>query len=215
LFLLLKNIVIAAGAFLATSIVVCAPATASAHPATRNHRGHVRVEHVARQRPSLHGRRVAARFANPHRRMRWAHRAGSSRRFALAHRSFGHHGRRYAGFARDRAIRNYVGPASAYRQVSSPAGAQVGGASYYGGSSHTASGGHVGAATCAHRSLPFGTKVLVTNLANARQAVLTVNDRGPFVRGRIVDVSVAAAGVLGMIHSGTARVSLQVVGGAG
>ena len=94
-------------------------------------------------------------------------------------------------------------------------GAQMGRASFYGLHSRTANGGRVGAATCAHRSLPFGTRVLVTNLANARQAVLTVNDRGPFVRGRIVDVSVGAAGILGMLHSGTAPVRVQVVGGPG
>lgn len=91
-------------------------------------------------------------------------------------------------------------------------GGQVGGASYYGGRHRTASGGFVGAATCAHRTLPFGTRVLVTNLASGRQAVLTVNDRGPFVRGRIVDVSVGAASTLGMLHSGVARVSLRVLG---
>ena len=73
----------------------------------------------------------------------------------------------------------------------------------------------VGAATCAHRTLPFGTRVLVTNLANAHQAVLTVNDRGPFVRGRIVDVSVGAAGRLGMLHSGVANVRVEVIGGPG
>lgn len=94
-------------------------------------------------------------------------------------------------------------------------GGQVGGASYYGGRHRTASGGFVGAATCAHRTLPFGTRVLVTNLASGRQAVLTVNDRGPFVRGRIVDVSVGAASTLGMLHSGVARVSLRVLGREG
>ena len=94
-------------------------------------------------------------------------------------------------------------------------GVQTGRASFYGGGGLTAAGGHVGAGTCAHRSLPFGTRVLVTNLANARSTVLTVNDRGPFVGGRIVDVSVGAAGVLGMLHSGTAPVRVQVVGGRG
>ena len=105
--------------------------------------------------------------------------------------------------------------ATVTRVVSRASGVQTGRASFYGGGGRTAAGGRVGAATCAHRSLPFGTRVLVTNLANARQAVLTVNDRGPFVRGRIVDVSVGAAGVLGMLHSGTAPVRVQVVGGPG
>ena len=93
------------------------------------------------------------------------------------------------------------------------AGIQTGGASYYQSGGHrTATGGSVGVATCAHRTLPFGTRVLVTNLANARAAVLTVNDRGPFVRGRIVDVSTAAAGVLGMLHAGIAQVRVRVIG---
>ncbi len=94
----------------------------------------------------------------------------------------------------------------------SPAGVQTGGASYYESRHRTATGGRVGVATCAHRTLPFGTRVLVTNLANARAAVLTVNDRGPFVRGRIVDVSTAAAGALGMLHAGIAQVRVRVMG---
>ena len=91
---------------------------------------------------------------------------------------------------------------------------QTGKASYYGGRRPTANGDHVGIATCAHPTLPFGTRVRVTNLGNARQAILTVNDRGPFVRGRIVDVSTAAAGLLGMLRAGTALVRVEVVGPA-
>ena len=90
---------------------------------------------------------------------------------------------------------------------------QTGRASFYSGG-RTASGNSVGVATCAHRSLPFGTRVLVTNLANQRQAVLTVNDRGPFLRGRLVDVSRAAAGILGMLRSGVASVRIEVLGRA-
>ncbi len=63
--------------------------------------------------------------------------------------------------------------------------------------------------TAAHRSLPFGAKVRVTNLNNGRSAVVTINDRGPFVRGRIIDVSSGAADVLGMRHSGVARVRVS------
>lgn len=96
--------------------------------------------------------------------------------------------------------------------IPAASGIQTGRASYYSGGGRTAAGGRVGVATCAHRSLPFGTRVLVTNLANLRRAILTVNDRGPFVGGRIVDVSVGAAGILGMLHSGTIPVSVQVVG---
>jgi rare lipoprotein A len=62
---------------------------------------------------------------------------------------------------------------------------------------------------CAHRSLPFGTRVRVTNLSNNRSAVLVVNDRGPFFKGRIIDVSTGAADVLGFRRTGLARVTVE------
>jgi rare lipoprotein A len=75
--------------------------------------------------------------------------------------------------------------------------------------SRTASGARLnpGALTAAHRSLPFGSRVLVTNRRNGRSVVVTVNDRGPFVRGRIIDVTPAAAHVLGF--SGLTQVSIE------
>ncbi|MGH6830732.1 MAG: septal ring lytic transglycosylase RlpA family protein [Methylocella sp.] len=78
----------------------------------------------------------------------------------------------------------------------------TGKASFYGGR---------GSMTCAHRSLPFGTHVRVTNLSNNRSAVLVVNDRGPFIKGRIIDVSTGAAGVLGFRRAGLARVTVETV----
>jgi rare lipoprotein A len=73
----------------------------------------------------------------------------------------------------------------------------------------TASGERVdpGALTAAHRSFPFGSKVLVTNRRNGRSVVVTVNDRGPFVRGRIIDVTPAAARVIGF--SGLVPVTVE------
>ncbi len=65
--------------------------------------------------------------------------------------------------------------------------------------------------TAAHRTLPFGTQVMVTNLENGRAATVRINDRGPFVGDRILDLSYAAARVLGMIGPGTARVRLDVL----
>ena len=65
-----------------------------------------------------------------------------------------------------------------------------------------------GALTAAHRSLPFGTKVRVTNKNNGRSVVVTINDRGPFVRGRVIDLTPAAAHALGF--SGLAPVNLRV-----
>jgi rare lipoprotein A len=66
--------------------------------------------------------------------------------------------------------------------------------------------------TCAHRTLPFGTVLLVRNLDNGREATVRVNDRGPYVGGRIIDLSRAAAGEIGMLETGTAEVLLRIVG---
>ncbi len=63
--------------------------------------------------------------------------------------------------------------------------------------------------TAAHRTLPFGTKVTVTNTANGRSVVVTVNDRGPFAAGRIIDVSRKAASQLGIIEAGVANVKIS------
>lgn len=87
-------------------------------------------------------------------------------------------------------------------------------ASYYGRAHHgkrTASGERFdqNALTAAHRTLAFGTRVKVTNLDNGRSVVVRINDRGPFGRGRIIDVSKAAAEQLNMLRSGTARVRLE------
>lgn len=92
---------------------------------------------------------------------------------------------------------------------------QVGHASWYALTSKTASGERMNpsALTAAHRSLPFGSKVLVENLSNGRSVVVRINDRGPFVGGRIIDLSKAAAAQIGMIGSGTAKVRVTPAGG--
>jgi rare lipoprotein A len=91
-----------------------------------------------------------------------------------------------------------------------------GNASYYGNElagNRTSSGERFNPAafTCAHRSLPLGTKLRVTNLANGRSVIVRVNDRGPFARGRILDMSLAAAREIAMVGPGHARVRLEVV----
>lgn len=68
------------------------------------------------------------------------------------------------------------------------------------------------AMTAAHRSLPFGTRVRVTNVRNGRSVVVRINDRGPFIRGRVIDLSTGAARTLGMIGSGLAPVRIEVLG---
>ena len=95
-------------------------------------------------------------------------------------------------------------------------GRQAGLASWYGPgfySRRTASGTvYTGAAlTAAHRSLPFGTVVRVTNLENGRRVTVVIDDRGPFVRGRVIDLSVTAARRLGMVRDGVVPVRIRVV----
>jgi rare lipoprotein A len=65
--------------------------------------------------------------------------------------------------------------------------------------------------TGAHRELPFGTLVKVKNLYNGKEVIVRVNDRGPFIKSRIIDLSRAAAITLGILNLGTARVSLEVI----
>jgi rare lipoprotein A len=93
-------------------------------------------------------------------------------------------------------------------------------ASWYGNPYHgrtTASGEtyDMNEMTCAHPTLPFGTRLRVQNLDNGRSVTVRVNDRGPFVKDRILDVSRKAARELGMIGPGTARVRITVVGSGG
>jgi rare lipoprotein A (peptidoglycan hydrolase) len=89
-------------------------------------------------------------------------------------------------------------------------------ASYYGPGFHgrrTANGEtfNMHAMTAAHRTLPFGTKLRVTNLNNGQSTIVRVNDRGPYVGGRIIDLSVAAAKSIGSTHSGVAHVNIEVI----
>ena len=86
-------------------------------------------------------------------------------------------------------------------------------ASYYGHKSRTARGETTDVAdlTAAHPTLPFGTRVRVTNLFTGKSVTVRINDRGPFVRGRIVDLSYSAAEQLGIVGRGVAHVRLEVV----
>ena len=70
---------------------------------------------------------------------------------------------------------------------------------------------HYSGLIAAHKTLPIGTQVRVINLDNGRSAVVKIVDRGPFIRGRIIDVSIAAAGVLGFRVSGTAHVQIEKI----
>ena len=102
------------------------------------------------------------------------------------------------------ALAALVGPALAH-------GDQSGAASWYAHGRRTASGERFdpGAMTAAHRSLPFGTHVRVTNRANGRSVVVRINDRGPFARGRIIDLARGPAHAIGL--AGVAHVALTVL----
>ena len=107
--------------------------------------------------------------------------------------------------------------ARAYGKYSQNGGASFSGrASYYGPKFHgrmTASGEafNMYELTAAHRTLPFGTILKVTNLANGKSVTVKVNDRGPFKKNRVLDLSYAAAKKIGMVQSGTARIKAVIV----
>lgn len=93
----------------------------------------------------------------------------------------------------------------------------VGKATYYGNKFHgrrmsDGSTYHKDSLTCAHRTLPFGTLLKVRNAKNGREVVVKVTDRGPFVRGRVIDLSFAAAKEIGMVASGVASVEIEKLG---
>ena len=120
------------------------------------------------------------------------------------HRHHHHHARAEGGSWRD-----------ANASIASPSGGHAfsGMASYYGNESgsRTASGQRFNqsAMTAAHRSLPFGTKLRVTH--GGQSVVVTINDRGPFVRGRVLDLSTGAARAIGLTGAGVGRVTAEVV----
>lgn len=105
-----------------------------------------------------------------------------------------------------------------FAAVALSADPEMGGvASWYGGKFHgrlTSSGEvfNTNDMTAAHRTLPFGTLVRVTNTDNGMSATVRINDRGPFVEGRVIDLSRAAAEQIDMLGTGIARVSLDIVG---
>jgi rare lipoprotein A len=93
----------------------------------------------------------------------------------------------------------------------------AGAASWYGQKFHgrrTASGERfdMNGLTAAHRTLPFGTQVRVTNPRNGRSVVVRINDRGPAARSRVIDLSRGAAETVGIVRSGVAPVTLEVLG---
>ena len=120
---------------------------------------------------------------------------------------------RTASFARRVAVTKKHTPFASHKNAAETQVASHGLASFYTEGTQTASGERFNTheLTAAHRTLPFGTRVRVTNVATGRSVTVRVNDRGPFVRGRVVDVSYSAAETLGMVGGGIAKVKLDVV----
>jgi len=133
---------------------------------------------------------------------------------AKSHRHHGHHHSHHASNSSDGASSGSWRDANAAIAPSSGSGHSFSGmASFYGNESgsKTASGQRFNqeAMTCAHRSLPFGTKLRVTH--GGRSIVVTVNDRGPFIRGRVLDLSTAAARAVGLTSAGVVHVPAEVI----
>jgi rare lipoprotein A len=125
-----------------------------------------------------------------------------------------HHGSHHASSSSEGASNSSWRDANAAIAPSSGSGHSFSGmASFYGNESgsKTASGQRFNqnAMTCAHRSLPFGTKLRVTH--GGSSVVVTVNDRGPFIRGRVLDLSTGAARAIGLTSAGVGRVTAEVV----
>src|SRR5262245_61059045 len=172
-------------------------------------------EAVPRHRSSRHG-------ASPSRYAKWRHAriSKSMRRHQRTARRPGLRGKtvhhRPAPTARV-ASAPTIKPPSTSKSVGSdghkPAGT-LGMASYYWQPQVLASGGRFNpnGLTAAHKTLPFGTRVRVTHLGNGRSVEVKINDRGPYVAGRIIDLSRAAAHVIGMTAQGVARVGVEILG---
>jgi rare lipoprotein A len=175
----------------------------------------------ARPRPrrlhaTRHGRRTArygkhrhAHAMHERRKHRVARRATAGRRAAL-HAPTGR-----PTEAPSKAPALSKAPSLSKKSVGTPHGSgQHGLASFYSEPQRVASGGRFNpnALTAAHRSLPFGTRVRVTHHGSGRSVDVTINDRGPYIAGRIIDLSRAAAGLIGLTAQGIARVTVEVLG---
>jgi rare lipoprotein A len=127
--------------------------------------------------------------------------------------SLEHHRRTSFVTNRRVAVRKKHTPFASDKNAAETQVASDGVASFYTQGTQTASGEKFDTheLTAAHRTLPFGTRLRVTNVATGRSVTVRVNDRGPFIRGRDVDVSYSAAETLGMVGGGIAKVKLDVV----
>jgi rare lipoprotein A len=139
--------------------------------------------------------------------------AGSATEASAKSHRYHHHGHHSHHMASDSPRASWRDANAAIAPSSGSGHSFSGMASFYGNESgsKTASGQRFNqnALTCAHRSLPFGTKLRVTH--GGQSVIVTVNDRGPFVRGRVLDLSTAAARAVGLTSAGVGRVTAEVI----
>ncbi len=106
-----------------------------------------------------------------------------------------------------------VGIVATFALLAVPAQAAKGLASYYKSGKLTANGERYNplGLTAAHRKLPFGTKLKVTNLGNGKSVIVRINDRGPFIKNRILDLSLGAAKAIGLQHRGIGKIAFDII----
>jgi peptidoglycan lytic transglycosylase len=188
----------------------------TAHPQRRvsHHRSYRKYDRASR---SHYAKRRHARVARHARRSRLARKPGISRGKIVQQR------KKPAERAASAPVitkPEAAKPEAAKPEANKSAGNEakkrgtLGMASYYWQPQALASGGRFNPneLTAAHKTLPFGTRVRVTHLGNGRSVEVKINDRGPYIAGRIIDLSRAAAGVIGMTAQGVARVAVEVLG---
>lgn len=164
---------------------------------------HKTVKSSVSKRKASHARHHARHHGHHHHRHKLSYR-GHHKLSKSAHRK-----------ARAAHARHYTKRKStSARRAYSGSHAMTGKASYYWQPQRVASGGwfNPNAMTAAHKTLPFGTKVRVTNQHNGRSVVVTINDRGPYIAGRIIDLSRAAAHAISMQNAGVVPVKVAVLG---
>jgi rare lipoprotein A len=176
--------------------------------------------HAARSGKSTRGHRVAQRRGKGHKAV--AQRKHQAQKPAVAAtKPEGQPAQKGAAPAEKKATAPETAPQTAPKSAAPKAqaarpsgGGQHGVASFYWQPQRVAAGGwfNPNAMTAAHKTLPFGTRVRVTHQGNGRSVEVVINDRGPYIAGRIIDLSKAAASIIGMTGQGIARVAVEVLG---
>jgi len=189
-------------------------------------RAHRASKHAARSGKSTRGKRIAGRHGKGHKAVAQQRKDTAKPAVAAAAKPDNQPAQKQAETTGSQkkpetAERKATAPEAAPKAPAPKAqaarrsgGGQHGVASFYWQPQRVAAGGwfNPNAMTAAHKTLPFGTRVRVTHQGNGRSVEVVINDRGPYIAGRIIDLSKAAASVIGMTGQGIARVAVEVLG---